>query len=430
MSHSEEYGERWKWSKTKELLRFLDRTPMLPVLLFLIVGELLGRFYNGTQEVAFWVVLGMLVLTIASCFVFLRHKTATTVLPLVACLLIGMQCSLNAKVRVFHLPAAVTERAVQWQERVVERYEALGFEGDELSVMAAMTVGEKSGLSHPLRQTYSITGASHVLALSGLHLGILYGVCYFLLGLLLWQWRLRWLRWLLAMVVVWGFTIMVGFTPSIVRAATMFSLFGIARCLERRHVIWNTLSLSALIALLIDPNQLYGLSFQLSYMAVIAILLFYAPLANLCAPDNRVLRYVVDVLIVSLAAQVGVAPLIMRAFSHFSTDFLFTSLLVIPAATVILLGTILLWCCAVYAPLQQLVANILQWVIRLQNHALQGIAEWRYASLPVDDYRWSDVVMWYLIAGCILLFLRHRKVVWLKLFLFMICLQLGLQFLK
>jgi len=159
-----------------------------------------------------------------------------------------------------------------FRERIIDRYVELGFEGDELAILSALTVGEKSDLSEDIKEVYSIAGSSHVLAISGLHLGLIYAILWFLFTPL---WRVnRQLKVPLTFVILiflWVFAAMVGFPTSVVRSVIMFSLIGLSTLLtEKPHSI-NTLATAAFLMLLVRPMWLFDVGFQMSFAAVFAI---------------------------------------------------------------------------------------------------------------------------------------------------------------
>ncbi len=272
-------------------------------------------------------------------------------------------------------PFSLKRKALEWRDSLLERYRALGFQGDELAVLSALTLGDKSELRDTLKETYSVTGASHVLALSGLHMGILYSICAFLLSFLHAGKCTRWIRMLCLVAILWSFSFIVGLSTSVVRSACMFSLFAVGQCLSRKSLSFNTLALSAFIMLLYQPFYLFDVGFQLSYVAVASIIWLYPKVFAWWNPSNRVLRYVWGLLCVSFVAQIGVAPLIIYYFSRFSVYFLLTNLLVIPLTFCLVAGTVLMLCCGFYFPLQKAVAMILNWLIKAMYSGLTWIEQ-------------------------------------------------------
>ena len=188
-----------------------------------------------------------------------------------------------------------------------------------------------------------MSGASHVLALSGLHIGFLYML---LLLLLKWLpgnvWGVRLFRAIVIITALWGFAFITGLSPSVVRSVIMFSLLALSVLSGRTGISLNTLALTAFIMLAVHPFWLFDVGFQLSFSAVTAILLIYPRLFRLLPIGNGVLKKVWALMCVSLAAQIGTAPLVLLYFSRFSTHFLLTNLLVIPLVSVIMYSAVIL----------------------------------------------------------------------------------------
>lgn len=300
-------------------------------------------------------------------------------------------------------------RASDARDSLTARYRALGFEGDELAVLSALTLGDKSGLDDEVKETYSVSGASHVLALSGLHIGILYGIGAFLLSFLSFGRFSVWLRTGCLLALLWGFSFMAGLSPSVVRAACMFSLFAVARCLHRRSLSWNTLALSAFLMLLGDPYCLFQVGFQLSYAAVAAIIWLHPMISGWWMPSGRVFRYVWGILSVSLAAQAGVAPLILLYFSRFSVYFLLANLIVVPLAFCLVAGTLLMLACGFCLPLQQGLAGMLDEGVRGMNAALRQIGQLPCAAVDEIEVGVWGVVCFYLLLFFFVSYCRRRQ---------------------
>lgn len=219
---------------------------------------------------------------------------------------------------------------------LLERYQKMGADGEEYAVVAAMTLGDKSAMTSELREIYAVSGASHVLALSGLHLGII----YMALSLLVVGRRFRFITQVFAVLGIWAFTLLVGLPASVVRSAVMISVYALLSLIGRNRASLNALALAALLILTASPYSLYDVGFQLSFVAVMAIVIIQPMLDGLVSREwlftYPVLRWMWGLTTVSVAAQLGVAPLIAYYFGRFSTWFLLTNFIVIPATTAVL----------------------------------------------------------------------------------------------
>ncbi|MBR1947819.1 MAG: ComEC/Rec2 family competence protein, partial [Bacteroidaceae bacterium] len=252
-------------------------------------------------------------------------------------------------------------RALALRDDIVKMYEQQGFEGNALSLLAAFSVGEKRGFSQELKEVYSDAGVSHLLALSGLHLGLFYMVVVTLLGFAGGSRKWYIARELLALLLLWVFAFVAGLTPSIVRAAVLFSLVSVGRCLRRDSSSLNSLAFAAMVMLLFSPRLLFDISFQLSFSAVLAIILLTPWLRELfgCNKRGRLYRSAVSLLAVSFSAQVGVLPFVWYYFGTFPLYFLFANLLLVPLATVLMTLVIQLWVTVPVPLVQQCIAWLL-----------------------------------------------------------------------
>ena len=285
---------------------------------------------------------------------------------------------------------SLRQMALDCREKVVALYRNLGFGKDELAVLSALTVGDKEELSDDIVETYSVTGASHVLALSGLHIGFIYALFVFLFSLLWKRWRyLKPFLLLLIIVLLWAFAFITGLSSSVVRSVIMFSILALAGLQPEKPLTLNTLAATAFVMLLYHPVWLFDVGFQLSFSAVFAIIVLQPRLSILIPViKNRFLRSVWGLITVSTAAQIGTAPLILFYFSRFSTHFLLTNLWVIPMVSLILYSAILLLVLTPFPWLQQAFSTVVEALVSTQNRVLHWIEQLPFASF---DGIWLDV---------------------------------------
>lgn len=256
------------------------------------------------------------------------------------------------------------------QTLLVERYRSVGVSGEALGTISALTLGYKGELNRDVIGDFRRSGAAHVLAVSGLHTGIIYAVLLYLLTCFkkrvpLYEERFkRCLISCLCIVCLWVYAYLTGLTPSVVRSVIMFTLAEVAHMLYRDRVSLNVVFLSAAIILAFRPTDLFSVSFQLSYAAVIAIVsaspLFSLPALYKIRPQalSKVVRYVYGLVTVSMAAQLGTLPITLLVFHQMSNYFLLTNLIVLPLASVLVplgfvtlllggipyVGEVLVWC--------------------------------------------------------------------------------------
>lgn len=299
-------------------------------------------------------------------------------------------------------------RFLLWRHQLLEQYQKWGIITEAYSVIAAMTLGEKSQLDAGLKETYSQVGASHILALSGLHLMIIYTVISLFLG---WR-RFRTVSQVLIVLSIWAFAFLVGLSPSVTRAAFMISVYALLALGHREKMSVNTLAFTAIVMLIVNPLALYDMGFQLSFMAVLAILLF-CPMLERIIPlhvqlEHRWLKALGGLTTVSLSAQIGTAPLIAYYFERFATYFLLSNFVVIPLATILLYLALLSICTCWWSALQALIVTALSSIVILMNNLLESIAHLPYCS--IEGIRLSTLQLGciYLLIGSVYVFLNLK----------------------
>ena len=204
-------------------------------------------------------------------------------------------------------------------------------------IALALLLGQKESLAKEVKQAYSATGTQHILAVSGLHVGIIYSILLLPLTFFKQKGQLLQKSYLILVLgLIWVYALMTGFSPSVVRAVVMFSLVTLGQMRKRKPSIWNILAFSALLLLVLDPAIQTDLGFQLSYLAVAGIVGLQPILLRMWAPSNRVLDYFWQMATVTLAAQLITSPLTLHYFHTFPTYFLVANLLIVPLSYIIL----------------------------------------------------------------------------------------------
>ena len=277
---------------------------------------------------------------------------------------------------------SLVQLAQNARNSVVALYRRLGFQGDELSVLSALTIGEKEELGDDIKETYSVSGASHVLALSGLHVGLIYGLLWFMFAPL---WKQK--KWLkipfvgLILLSLWGFAFFTGFSTSVVRAVLMCSLFLLVSFRTEPVLSMDTLLATAFFMLFCAPHWLFDIGFQLSFAAVFAILTMQPRLYALVQVRKCFWRKIWGLLTVSVAAQLGTAPLVLFYFMHFSTHFLLTNLWVIPLVTLVMYSAVFMLLLTPFPNVQLAFSPIVNGLLQVQHEGLRWIEQLPYASL-------------------------------------------------
>lgn len=261
--------------------------------------------------------------------------------------------------------------AKETRSKLLNLFAQSGLKTDELAVVSALTVGYKNLLDDELYKTYSAAGATHILAVSGLHVGIIYGMMVFLLSLI--PRMNRHIKMFISIFFLWFFAFITGLSPSVLRAASMFSMVEVGRNFGFRANTYNTLAAVAFIMLVAEPNNLFGLGFQLSFLAVLSIVFFYPHISGLLYFKHKILSWIWDLVSVSIAAQIGTLPVVLLNFGQFSNYFLLTNMLAIPMATVILYLSVLLVAVSAIPVVSGIVAVVLNFSVSFLNSGLRWI---------------------------------------------------------
>ncbi len=283
---------------------------------------------------------------------------------------------------------------------LLDIYRRMGLSGNEFGMLAALTLGYKDALTPELRESFSTTGAMHVLAVSGLHVGIIYAVLGWILSLFLPKTKRaeRW-RSILVILFLWFYAFITGLSPSVLRATVMFSFMAFAGVIGRKSQTYNTIFLSAFLLLLFRPTLLFDVGFQLSYSAVLAIIYFQPKIAGLFYFKNRLARWAWDLTAVSLAAQIGTAPFSIFYFHQFPNYFLLSNFVVIPAATIILYAAVALFITAWIPFLGVAVAWLLNAVLKSMYFLITCIENLPHALSIVWIDTWQLLLLYIVIFG-------------------------------
>lgn len=243
----------------------------------------------------------------------------------------------------------------------------------ELGLAEALLIGYKDDLDPELVQSYTHTGVVHIIAISGMHLGLIYWLLLRLFKPLQKQKRLRWLRLVLILAGLWLFSLLTGAQASILRSAVMFTCIVIAESISRKTSMYNTLAFSAFIMLCYDPFLVWDVGFQLSYAAVLSIVIFMRPIYNWFYFENKFIDAVWKLNSISIAAQILTVPLSLYHFHQFPNYFLLTNFVAVPLSSLIVLGEIFL-CALFFIPfLASLFGKLMAWMIWLMDSYIERI---------------------------------------------------------
>ena len=371
-------------------------TPLMSFSLVLTAGIITAKYSYDYLSMRHWLAISILPWSIAACCYMMtqlirRHNPSSRIIDK----LIHYQC-LNLYLCIFclgscitthhidHLNAPVQIKAYQslssfertilkaqdFRQQAEQQLHTLHIGEQDFAVIAAMAMGDKSALNQETKEAYSISGTSHILAVSGLHIGIIFQLIILLLG----GKRRSKLTIILSTTIVWAYVIFIGFPASAVRAATMLSIYSMVLLSLRPDPTLNTLALAYIIMVLVNPFNIFDIGFQMSFLAVGSILLFYPLFFCLLSSHSNIIRAIWGLFCVSLAAQIGTLPLIVFYFGRISCYSLSTSFIAIPAATLILYLCVLLF---ILSPLTYIsfLASSIEGLMQLVMNVLTSITQ-------------------------------------------------------
>ncbi len=234
----------------------------------------------------------------------------------------------------YRLSPGKTTGWAYWPERLQARAEnifrEMGLQGDELAVLNALTLGDRTAIDQELNRAFTIAGVTHILSVSGLHVGLIFAILSKLLSFLGKRKRGLVIKNTLIIIVLWSYAAISGFSPSVNRATVMFSFVLAGKIMQRDISIYNSLAASAFFLCLINPFNLFDIGFQLSYLALLSLVYFQPYIYRLLYFPNKVVNYIWEVCSVSLAAQLGTLPLSLFIFHQFPNYFILSNLWALP----------------------------------------------------------------------------------------------------
>ncbi|HCT30010.1 MAG TPA: hypothetical protein DIW31_04620 [Bacteroidales bacterium] len=336
----------------------------------------------------------------------------------------------NQWIKVGYDGNALKRVALDFRIRLMSLFKQYGLSGDELAVASALTLGYQDLLDDELRHVYSSSGAMHILAVSGLHVGVLYVLLSFLLTFLDKRTITRAIKVVVLLCFLWFFALLTGLPTSVQRSALMFSFLVVGDFFSRKSNIYNTLAASAFVLLIINPYNLFNIGFQLSYLAVLSIVFFYPYVYRLIYVKNWALDKIWSLIAVSIAAQVGTFSLTLFYFNQFPNYFLLSNLIAIPLSTIALYLAVLL---IIVSPVQFIsvyVGKALSITISLLNHGLEFVEKLPFSVSDGFNISSIQMLILFLLILVLTLFLVTKYGRYLIIVLSLFVILLGLNFIS
>jgi len=319
------------------------------------------------------------------------------------------------------------KQAFAFREKLLDIFQKNGISGNEYAVGAALILGYEDKLDQDIINSYASTGALHVLSVSGLHVGIVYIVFSWLLSFFDRIKKGNIIKAVLLLFIVWFYAMLSGLSPSVLRSATMFSFIIISNSFNKNSDIYNTLAVSCFLLLMINPFMIMEVGFQLSYLAVLGIVLIQPRLYELWETDNWLLDQIWTITTVSIAAQLVTFPLGLLYFHQFPNYFLFSNLLVIPVSTVILYLGILVFALSKVSFMVAFLSKLLSYSILFLNESVKFIEKLPYAMIQGISISVFETWLIYFMIIVLFSFFVIKKIEYLRLTLVAVILFLLIQ---
>lgn len=297
------------------------------------------------------------------------------------------------------------------KSKLLKSYQVNSFKSDNYNLLMALVFGEKTELSKELSTNYTQAGIIHILAISGLHIALIYGIVLWLTKPLQRVKRGKVYIFLISLSVLWFYAILAGFSASIVRAAVMFSIIAFAKILNRTSNIYNSLALSAMVLLLYNPKYLFDVGFQLSFAAVLSIVIFQPFVRKYSYSKYYILRETKSLLLISLVAQIGVLPLTLYYFGQFPLLFLVANLIAIPLSSIILvLGLLLIPVNFLLPKVAVYLSAFVNMLIDWMNNFTAWIVQFDAFIIKNIAFHEVLVVLLYVVICCLIYFVHYPKI--------------------
>jgi competence protein ComEC len=294
---------------------------------------------------------------------------------------------------------------------------------NETAVAQALLYGFDDDINAETIQAYSNTGTLHVLAVSGMHVGIIYMLFMLFLKPLDKLKRGILVKNIVILIALWLYSLLCGLSPSILRATVMFSFIIVSTILGTRSSVYNTLAASAFVLLTYDTNMLANVGFQLSYLAVLGIVFFQPIIASWYVPRTWLMQQIWSITAVSLAAQLITFPIGLLYFHQFPNCFLFSNLIIIPLTTIILYLGIVLLVIGQLSWLSWLLGQLLFYLISFTNTIVLYVEKIPFAYVNGIHISIFQSLLLYGIIGSISAYFLLKRI-----WQFQLCLLMGIVF--
>lgn len=280
---------------------------------------------------------------------------------------------------------------------------------DELGIAEALLIGYTNDLDKDLVQAYSNTGVVHIIAISGMHLGLIYVLLVWLFKKIPVINQSKTLQVVLILSCLWLFSFLTGAAASVLRSATMFTFIAIGKNISKQASIFNSLAASAFVMLCYNPYFLWDVGFQLSYLAVVGIVIFQRPIYNWLYIKNRWLNEIWKLAAISLAAQLLTFPVCIYYFHQFPNYFLFTNIIAVPLSSMILFAEIGLVAFYRIPFVGIYLGKVIGWMLWAMNNIIVWVSHLPFALWDQISSSLASTILLYFIIICLSTWLLNKN---------------------
>jgi len=300
--------------------------------------------------------------------------------------------------------------ALDLRQKALATLQKYGIQDREFAVLSALLLGHREYIDTELRQQFAGAGAMHILCVSGLHVGIIYIILNSIFSFLNKSKKAKILKTIIVISLIWFYATLTGYSPSVLRASTMFSFVALARSSNRYTNIYNILAASAFVLTIIDPYIIAQIGFQLSYLAVISIVTLQPPMYNLFYVKTSLLDKAWAITTVSVAAQIATGPLALYYFNIFPNYFILTNLAVIPLSSIIIYSALIFLAVSPIGFIAELMGKILSFIVLCMHRSVQFIESLPYSNLQdVNINLEVTFLMFFFIITLSIFFIKNSK---------------------
>ena len=294
------------------------------------------------------------------------------------------------------------------REEINDKLNQFDLKESELAIINALLLGQRQDISKEIYNSYTQAGAIHILAVSGLHVGIILLLLNFVFKPLDYFKNGNYLKLIIIVTLLWSYAVIAGLSASVVRAVTMFTAVAIGMHLKRQTNVFNTLAISIFFLLLIKPMFLFDVGFQLSYLAVFAIVIIQPMIETIWSPKLKIVNFFWKIFTVTLAAQVGIIPISLYYFHQFPGLFFVSNLIIIPCLGIILGFGILVIILGLINILPEFLATSYGWIISLMNTFVSWVSNQESFLIKNISFSLGQVLISYLIITTLVLWVKNK----------------------